>query len=387
MKPRISRNLSEAWPIAPVSERTGADDHWMGCALALAERGLGTVWPNPAVGCVLVAGDQVVGRGWTQPGGRPHAESEALARAGEAARGATAYVSLEPCAHHGETPPCADALIAAGIARVVVALVDPDPRVSGKGIHRLEAAGIAVSTGVRADDAEDLNRGFFKRVIDGRPLVTLKVATSLDGRIATGGGDSKWITGEAARRRAHLLRAQNDAILVGARTAMLDRPRLTCRLAGLEDRSPIRIVADRRLRLPLTDPLVAEAGDPPTWIFTIQGADRTRRAAYQDVGVEVIELPADPDGRLDLGVGFRALGERGLTRVLVEGGGRLAASLVGAGLVDRIEWFRAPILIGNDGIAALGPLGLDQVANGPRYTRISRIDLGDDVLESYVATT
>ena len=359
----------------------------MGCALALAERGLGAVWPNPAVGCVLVAGDQVVGRGWTQPGGRPHAESEALARAGAAARGATAYVSLEPCAHHGETPPCADALIAAGIARVVVALVDPDPRVSGKGIEGLEAAGIAVSTGVRAEDAEDLNRGFLKRVIEGRPLVTLKVATSLDGRIATGGGDSKWITGEAARRRAHLLRAQNDAILVGARTAMLDRPRLTCRLPGLEDRSPIRIVADRRLRLPLTDPLVAEAGDPPTWLFTIQGADSTRRAAYEDVGVEVIELPADSDGRLDLGVGFRALGERGLTRVLVEGGGRLAASLVGAGLVDRIEWFRAPILIGNDGIAALGPLGLDQVANGPRDTRISRIDLGDDVLESYVATT
>ena len=274
-----------------MSERTGADDHWIGCALALAERGLGAVWPNPAVGCVLVAGDQVVGRGWTQPGGRPHAESEALARAGAAARGATAYVSLEPCAHHGETPPCTDALIAAGIARVVVALVDPDPRVSGKGIEGLEAAGIAVSTGVRAEDAEDLNRGFLKRVIEGRPLVTLKVATSLDGRIATGGGDSKWITGEAARRRAHLLRAQNDAILVGARTAMLDRPRLTCRLPGLEDRSPIRIVADRRLRLPLTDPLVAEAGDPPTWLFTIQGADS------------------------------RALGERGLTRVLVEGGG------------------------------------------------------------------
>lgn len=373
--------------MAAVTEGAYADDHWMGCALALAERGLGIVWPNPAVGCVLVAAGHVVGRGWTQPGGRPHAESDALARAGKAARGATAYVSLEPCAHHGETQPCAEALIAAGVTRVVVALIDPDPRVSGKGIQMLQDAGLSVSTGVRSSDAEALNQGFLKRVVHGRPLVTLKVATSLDGRIATGGGDSKWITGEAARRFAHLLRARNDAILIGARTAIVDRPRLTCRLPGLEDRSPIRIVADRRLRLPLTDPLVADAAAAPTWILTARGADPARREAYEAAGVEVIELPTDAENRLDLGAGFEVLGKRGLTRILVEGGGRLAASLVGAGLVDRIEWFRAPALVGGDGIAALGPLGLDRVADAPRFSRISRIDLGDDVLESYAANT
>jgi len=357
----------------------------MRVALALASRGLGTVWPNPAVGCVLVDGEKVVGRGWTRPGGRPHAETEALRRAEDQANGATAFVSLEPCDHHGETPPCAEALIEAGIARCVIALTDPDPRVSGQGISKLTEAGIAVVTGVLGREAETLNAGYLKRVLDRRPLITWKVASSLDGRIATGGGHSQWITGEPARRRAHLLRAEYDAVLIGSHTAIVDRPRLTCRLPGLESRSPVRVVADSRLQLPLTDPLVTEASEAPTWVLTLAGSDKARRDAYRGSGVEVIEVPADENGRLDLTAALIELGGRGLTRVMVEGGGRLAASLLDAGLVDRIEWFRAPSVIGGDGIGAAAALGLDRVGLAPRFERVDSVPLGEDVLESYVA--
>ena len=357
----------------------------MRVALALASRGLGNVWPNPAVGCVLVKEGIVVGRGWTCPGGRPHAETEALRRAGDQAKGATAYVSLEPCNHHGETPPCADALIEAGIARCVVALTDPDPRVSGKGVSRLTDAGITVDTRVLGREAEALNAGYLKRVLDRRPLVTWKVASSLDGRIATGGGHSQWITGESARRRAHLLRAEYDAVLIGSHTAIVDRPRLTCRLPGLEARSPVRIVADSRLQLPLTDPLVTEAAEASTWVLTLPGSDKARRDAYQSAGVDIIEVPADENGRLDLTAALMELGGRGLTRVMVEGGGRLASSLLNAGLVDGIEWFRAPSVIGGDGIGAAAALGLDRVDLAPRFEHVDSVTLGEDVLESYVA--
>ncbi|MCK5275514.1 MAG: bifunctional diaminohydroxyphosphoribosylaminopyrimidine deaminase/5-amino-6-(5-phosphoribosylamino)uracil reductase RibD, partial [Alphaproteobacteria bacterium] len=220
----------------------------MRAALALAGRGLGRVWPNPAVGCVLVDRDgRVTGRGWTQPGGRPHAETEALARAGGAAKGATAYVTLEPCVHHGQTPPCADALIEAGVARVIAATEDPDPRVKGGGLGRLRDAGIAVEAGLLREEAELLNAGYLMRQREGRPVVTLKLATTLDGRIATHAGESRWITGEAARARGHMMRARHDAIMVGIGTALADNPTLTCRLPGLEDRSPVRIVVDARL--------------------------------------------------------------------------------------------------------------------------------------------
>src|SRR6266705_1008472 len=219
------------------------DEQAMRAALALARRGLGRVWPNPAVGCAIVKDGRVVGRGWTQPGGRPHAETEALARAGGAAHGATAYVTLEPCCHSGRTPPCADAL-------VVAALEDPDPRVVGGGLARLRAAGIAVEAGLCAAEAAEINAGFFQRVRLGRPLVTLKLATSLDGRIATASGESRWITGPAARERAHLLRVTHDAILVGTDTVLADNPQLTCRLPGLGHRSPVRIAIDRELRIP-----------------------------------------------------------------------------------------------------------------------------------------
>jgi len=228
---------------------SAADRAFMAAALGLARRGLGRVWPNPAVGCVIVRDGLVVGRGWTAPGGRPHAEAVALERAGDLAHGATAYVTLEPCAHHGRTPPCADALVRAGVARVVTALGDPDPRTAGEGHARLRQAGIAVAEGTGADAAEEVNAGFLKRVRHGRPLVTLKLATTLDGRIATAAGESQWITGPRARQDGHRLRAAHDAIIVGSGTALADDPGLTCRLPGLEGASPVRVVFDGRLRL------------------------------------------------------------------------------------------------------------------------------------------
>lgn len=354
----------------------------MRAALALAARGLGRVWPNPAVGCVLVRDGTVVGRGWTQPGGRPHAETEALGRAGEAARGATAYVSLEPCAHTGKTPPCAEALIAAGIARAVVAAEDPDPRVSGRGIARLRDGGIGVDVGACAAEASELNAGFFLRVAKGRPLVSLKLATSLDGRIATRTGDSRWITGEAARRRAHLLRATQDAILIGTGTALADDPELTCRLPGLTDRSPVRVVLDRTLRLPDSAKLLATAGNVPTWIVTAAASDVARRAALERVGAQIIDVPV-ADGRLSLTQALRALGDRGITRLLAEGGSTLAADLLQQDLVDRIYWFRSAAIIGGDGLAAAGPLGVERLADVKGFARVDTENVGADGLETF----
>ena len=358
----------------------------MRAALALARRGLGDVWPNPAVGCVLVRedlGGRVVGRGWTQPGGRPHAETEALRRAGPDARGATAYVTLEPCDHHGETPPCSEALVAAGVTRVVIAVGDPDPRVSGAGTVRLRKAGIEVVEGVCADEAIDLNAGFFKRISSGRPLVTLKTATTLDGRIATRDGESQWITGAPARARAHRLRAEHDAIMIGGGTALADNPSLTCRLPGLEDRSPIRIVCDGRLRLPLASQLVETARKWPVWLITAAEGDGNRHKAFRDRGVEVIEVPVDASGSLDPAEVLLGLGARGLTRVLVEGGGHLAAALLRLGLVDRLAWFRAPCIMGGDGVPVARAFGIDHLSNAPRFVRRAVAGLGQDIFETY----
>lgn len=360
----------------------------MRAALALARRGLGRVFPNPAVGCVLVGDGGVVGRGWTQPGGRPHAETEALGRAGAQARGATAYVSLEPCAHHGETPPCADALIEAGIARAVIALKDPDSRVDGGGIARLKAAGIDTVVGVCEAEAAEVNAGFIRNVRDGRPQVTLKLATSLDGRIATKSGHSQWITGDDARRLAHGLRASHDAVMVGATTAFQDNPELTCRLPGLADRSPVRVVLDGRLRLPLTHKLVSGAGAPPTWLVTFPAGDsaaRERRKAYMSAGVELIDIAPDRDGNVDLAAALQSLGSRGITRLLVEGGGRIAAALLGQGLVDGLVWFHAPRVIGGDGIPAAAGFGIERVPDAPGFTLVSTQRAGDDIMEYYVA--
>lgn len=354
----------------------------MRAALALARRGLGIVWPNPAVGCVLARdGGRVVGRGWTQPGGRPHAETEAIRRAGAAARGATAYVTLEPCGHDGETPPCTDALIAAGIVRAVVAIKDPDPRVAGAGLARLRDAGIAVECGLCAAEAEAVNAGYLLRQRCGRPLVTLKTATTLDARIATHTGESQWITGAPARAYGHGLRASHDAIMVGVGTALADDPALTCRLDGLEDRSPVRIVVDSGLRLPLTARLVATAQNTPTWIVCREDADRRRADALRNLGVEILELAPDADGYPSPDSILQVLGERGLTRVLIEGGATLAATFVRAGLVDGIAWLRSGDMIGDDGIAAIGGFGVDTLSAMAGFRRVAVRQLGADLLE------
>lgn len=355
-----------------------ADAVHMRAALSLAARGLGNVWPNPSVGCVIVAGGQVVGRGWTAPGGRPHAETEALARAGAAARGATAYVTLEPCCHWGSTPPCTDALVAAGIARVVVALRDPDPRVDGAGFSSLRAAGVAVEEGLLGAEAAFLNAGFLKRQATGLPLVTLKLASSLDGRIATAGGESQWITGPAARRLAHALRGRHDAVLVGSGTVLADDPALTCRLPGYATQPTVRVVADARGRTPATARLFA--GAAPVWIATAAGAETAALAA---AGAEIITLPAAAQG-VDVTALLLALGKRGITRVLAEGGGQLAASLLRAGLVDRIAWFHAPCVIGADGLPAIAAMALPGLAAAPRYQRIATVPVGDDWLTEAV---
>jgi len=346
------------------------DTHYMRHALTLADRALGRTAPNPAVGCVIVAPDGfVVGRGWTQDGGRPHAEVVALAQAGHAAKGATAYVTLEPCAHHGQTPPCAEALAKAGIARVVASVEDPDPRVKGKGFAMLRAAGVEVATGVLEKEAAELNAGFFLRVTQNRPLVTLKIAQSRDGK-TTRAGDDKWITGEDARRFGHLLRARHDAILVGIGTALADDPELTCRLPGLEKYSPLRVVLDSHLRLPETGKLARTAGQIPTIVFTTSdGGDGLRNR-----GIEVLKLMPDTQGRPDVGAVLNELARRGVTRLLVEGGATVASAF--RDFADLLEIFTAPLTLGNAGSGAIA-------LETPDFLRISRRVLGPDVLESY----
>ncbi|MDQ2801922.1 MAG: bifunctional diaminohydroxyphosphoribosylaminopyrimidine deaminase/5-amino-6-(5-phosphoribosylamino)uracil reductase RibD, partial [Pseudomonadota bacterium] len=289
----------------------------MRAALALARRGLGNTWPNPSVGCIVVKDGRVLGRAVTTPGGRPHAETMALDRAGDAARGATAYVTLEPCCHWGRTPPCTDALIAAGIARVVIAVSDPDPRVDGRGIAQLRAADIEVVQGLLEAAAEDVIAGFALRVRQGRPLVTLKLASTLDGRIATASGESRWITGPSARRMAHALRGRHDAIMVGIGTVLADDPDLTCRLPGFRPTPLVRVVIDSRLRTPLAARLVATAAEAPTWVLTREGADPARRAALAARGVTVIEVAGAGPG-VDLAAALAQLSLTGVARVLVE---------------------------------------------------------------------
>jgi diaminohydroxyphosphoribosylaminopyrimidine deaminase/5-amino-6-(5-phosphoribosylamino)uracil reductase len=271
-------------------------------------------------------------------------------------------------------------LIAAGIRRVVVALEDPDPRVAGEGVRRLRAAGLDVDIGLCEAEAAEINAGFFCRLRNGRPLVTLKLATSLDGRIATGRGESQWITGPPARERAHALRAAHDAIIVGTGTVLADDPQLTCRLPGLAHRSPVRVVVDRHLRIPPTMHVISDAPAVPTWVLTLPSADAARRQAFVRAGATVIDIDPGPDGNGSVAAALAALGERGITRLLVEGGGRLAAAFAGAGLIDRLVWVHAPMLIGGDGTPAIAEFGLEMLSQAPSFERLSTETVGDDVL-------
>lgn len=359
---------------------TATDDALhMSHALGLAARGLGQTWPNPSVGCVLVKDGRIIGRGWTQAGGRPHAEVMALAQAGSTAQGSTAFVTLEPCAHHGHTPPCAEALIAAGVARVVTALTDPDPRVSGRGHAALRAAEIAVTEGVLTPEATRLNAGFLKRLTQGLPFLTLKLAASLDGRIATSTGQSRWITGAQARRRVHLMRMTHDAVMVGSGTARADDPELTIRDIG-GTRQPVRIVVDSHLTHQPASKLGQTARDAPVWLLHTPAAPPDRRDAWTATGARLIEVPVAPSGKTDLAAALKILANAGLTRILCEGGAALGAALLAASLVDDIAVFSAGTLIGGDGHPMLAPFGVTTLASAPRPRLISRETLGEDLL-------
>ncbi len=369
----------------------GSDGRWMRAALALARRGLGRVAPNPSVGALLVsAGGTLLGRGVTLAGGRPHAETVAIAEARarygtEALRGATAYVTLEPCAHHGLTPPCADALIEAGIARLVCPIEDPDPRVQGGGFEKLRAAGVAVETGLMRAEARAVNAGFLSRLERGRPWVTLKLATTLDGRIATAAGESRWITGPEARARVHLMRAEADAVMIGAGTARADDPMLDVRGFGAGAAQPVRLVADPRLSLPLSHRLVRTARRIPVWLLHGPAAPAEAAEALGAEGCRTLACPVDAEGRIDLAAALSRLAGEGLTRLLVEGGGALAAGCLAAGLVDEIALFEAGRALGADGRPAIGPLGLDRLAEAPSFARLRVEPVGADILSLWRA--
>ncbi|MFT4117405.1 bifunctional diaminohydroxyphosphoribosylaminopyrimidine deaminase/5-amino-6-(5-phosphoribosylamino)uracil reductase RibD [Bradyrhizobium sp.] len=344
-----------------------ADRRYMQLALALGRRGQGRTWPNPAVGAVIVKDGIIVGRGWTQPGGRPHAEPEALWRAGEAACGATLYVTLEPCSHFGKSPPCADAVIAAGIKRVVAAIEDPNPDVAGQGHARLRAAGITVDVGLCAAEAAFDHAGHFRRIRDRRPHVILKLAVSPDGKIGGAGGTPVAITGEAARNRVHLLRAQSDAILVGIGTVLADDPVLTCRLPGMAARSPVRVVLDQSLRIPGDSRLVHSARETPLWVVCSELAEAAAAARLGAAGAQVMRMPPTSASGLDLPVVLHELSEKGITRLMVEGGSRVAASFVAADLVDEIWLFRGAEEVGRDGVDALDALPLSKITQSQSF--------------------
>ncbi len=360
---------------------SAADTRFMALALMLGRRGQGQCWPNPAVGCVIVKDARIVGRGWTAPGGRPHAEPLALAQAGAAAKGATAYVTLEPCAHHGQTPPCAEALINAGVAHVVAPFADNDPRVSGKGFEMLRAAGVEVTTGVLSKQAAQELDGFLRRNEQGRPRVTLKLASSFDGRIATATGHSQWITGAQARRAVHGLRAKHDAVMVGAGTARADDPMLTVRDMGVS-RQPVRVVVSRRLDLPMMSKLAMTAKEVPLWLCHGPHADAALSETWEGIGATLVPCQLT-GGHLDMASVLQALGDLGLTRVFCEGGGALAASLLSAGLVDELVGFTAGLAIGAEGLPAIGAMGIARLEEAARFTLIETRDVGGDVMHRW----
>jgi diaminohydroxyphosphoribosylaminopyrimidine deaminase / 5-amino-6-(5-phosphoribosylamino)uracil reductase len=400
------------------------DQRFMSLALALGRRGLGNTWPNPAVGAVVVRDDGepvIVGRGWTQPCGRPHAETEALRRAGAAVRGATLYATLEPCSHQGKTPPCTDAIIAAGIVRVVSAIEDPNA-LAGRGHALLRASGIAVDVGIGAAEARRAHAGHIRRMCDLRPHILLKLAVSADGRVGLAGRKPVAITGEAARARVHLIRAMNDAILIGIGTALADDPQLTCRLPGMAARSPVRVVLDPGLRLPVAGALVRSAIETPVWVIAGEGAPTEAEAVLAARGVEVFRLPATFSGEasrmgggergslapqprtlqtspipgeapqsaaprtyrgFDLLAVLHLLAERGITRLMIEGGPTVAAAFLTSDLIDEVALLRGPVAIGPGGIDALHGMPLDALAASPKLLSLGVETVGEDTIETF----
>lgn len=352
------------------------DERFMAAGIRLSRWHLGQTGANPSVGCLIVKDGVIVGRAVTAVTGRPHAETQALAEAGGAARGATAYVTLEPCSHHGKTPPCADALIAAGVARVVVAATDPDERVSGRGLRMLSDAGMEVTSGILRAEAEEQLEAYLNRQRKKRPQVILKLAVSADGMIGRKGEGQVAITGKGARAQSHVLRAESDAILIGVGTALADDPELTCRLPGMESRSPLRIVLDRRLELPATARLVRSIAEGHgLLVVTAPGADHARMRVLEAAGAEVLDIEDGDPGAL-----LTALGARGLSSLIVEGGATVARRFLQHGLVDRIVLFASPVVVGSDGIPS--PIGDDAVPAGFALRR--REQLGEDRMSDYI---
>jgi diaminohydroxyphosphoribosylaminopyrimidine deaminase/5-amino-6-(5-phosphoribosylamino)uracil reductase len=367
-----------------IRDSKAADQRYMQLALALGQRGQGRTWPNPAVGAVVVKDGVIVGRGWTQPGGRPHAEPEALRRAGEAALGATLYVTLEPCSHFGKSPPCVDAVIASGISRVVSAIEDPNPEVAGKGHAKLRAAGITVDVGLCTAEAARDHAGHFRRIRDKRPHVILKLAVSADDKIGAAGHKPIAITGDAAKTRVHLLRAHCDAILVGIGTVLADDPLLTCRLPGMEARSPQRVVLDRALRIRGDSKLVQSARATPLWVVASETAEAAAATKLGAAGAQVIRVPTDlKKSGLDLTAVLQALCGKGIARLMVEGGARVAASFVSAGLADEIWLLRGPAAVGADGVPALDALPLAAITQSPAFRVRASETLERDTLTIY----
>lgn len=358
-----------------------SDARYMALALSLGLRGQGNTWPNPAVGCVIVQKGRIVGRGWTAPSGRPHAETQALVQAGAASHGATAYVTLEPCAHHGQTPPCAQALIDAGVARVVVALRDSDARVSGCGLAMLRDAGITVQTGVLEGAAQRDHQGFLSRIAHGRPMLTLKLASSFDGRIATATGESQWITAAPARRLVHALRARHDAVMVGGGTARADDPTLTVRDLGMTHQ-PARIVVSRRLDIPLGGKLAQTAREVPLILCHGADAPAAMKGAWQDLGADLVQCAVD-GGQLDMDDVMQRLGAHGLTRVFCEGGSAVAASMLQADLVDHLVGFSAGVVLGAEGLPGIAAMGVARLADAPRFDLVGTQAVGPDIMHHW----
>ena len=360
-----------------------ADRRWMSLAISLASRGLGKTWPNPSVGCVIVSDNKVVGRGVTAPGGRPHAEKVALDQAGFQAKGATVYVTLEPCSHQGETGPCVLELIKAKVSEVVIALKDPDPRVSGSGIETLRGKGIKVRSGLLREEAFWLNQGFFNKILIKRPLMTLKLASTFDGRIATESGESEWITGEQSRQRVHSIRAQYDAILVGSGTIRKDNPRLTVRGFGVNHK-PIRIFISTGVDISLQSFIANSPEDGPVWIIHGPKLSKEKFNQWSSRNIKLIEVPLIDNNLLDLKTMMRILGKLGLTRILCEGGGKVAATLIKQDLIDRIIGFTGGKIFGSLGFPSIATLGLKKLNDMPCLKCINAEKLGNDVLHTWI---
>lgn len=351
------------------------DKRWMALALSDGQRGLGQTWPNPSVGCVIVKNNRVLGRGHTQQGGRPHAEVMALRQAGKNANGATAYVTLEPCSHTGKTPPCASALIDAGLSRVVIATTDPDPRVAGRGIQMLRDAGIDVSMNVLKAEADVANAGFFSRITQNKPFISLKLAISLDGRIATSTGDSQWITGEQSRRFVHYLRATHDAVMVGRGTVDADNPTLNVRGFG-ERNQPVRVIIDSHMKSAPKGNLVKTANDTPVWFCHTQAADFIPWASTGAISIPC----ASTNHRVDITDAMTQLANAGLTRIFCEGGGTLGGSLIKEGLIDQLIIMQAGVAIGADGKPSLGTMNNTVLKNAQRFDLDHTRQLGNDTV-------